>query len=222
MSLPTFTVKNNEEEEQNLLSLYTYLINLSYDCWMKAGELLFCVARNTKHYQLFFEWLLDLERFPLSSGGRRKECNEERDMRGSKPPTDGRASSTISPYHMNGNRPSKPQPFWTNSHKERRRLRSTPTYHGVLSSTNTCMMNNSSLSFIHGHSSSSRFTPESILSWRWVYKENGFKMSVSLGKQGRRSWKETRETVVTASLWCGFVTFSFGMIGESVYPVWGC
>lgn len=47
-------------------------------------------------------------------------------------------------------------------------------------------------------------------------------MSVSLGKQGRRSWKETRETVVTASLWCGFVTFSFGMIGESVYPVWGC
>lgn len=47
-------------------------------------------------------------------------------------------------------------------------------------------------------------------------------MSVSLGKQGRRSWKETRETVVTASLWCGFVTFSFGMIGESVYPVKGC
>ena len=47
-------------------------------------------------------------------------------------------------------------------------------------------------------------------------------MSVSLGKQGRRSWKETRETVVTASLWCGFVTFSFGMIGEDVYPVWGC
>ena len=47
-------------------------------------------------------------------------------------------------------------------------------------------------------------------------------MSVSLGKQGRRSWKETRETVVTASLWCGFVTFSFGRIGEFVYPVKGC
>ena len=158
----------------------------------------------------------------LSSEGRRKGCNEEWDMRGSKPPTDGRASTTTSPRHRNDNRPSTPQPLWTNSHKERRRLRSTPAHHGVLSSTNTCMINNSSLSFIHGHNSSSSFTPESILSWRWVYKENGFKMSVSLGKQGRRSWKETRETVVTASLWCGFVTFSFGMIGEFVYPVRGC
>ena len=65
LSLPSFIVKNGEEDEQNLLSLYTYLINLSYDCWMKARERLVGVASNTKHPHFFFEWLLDLERFPL-------------------------------------------------------------------------------------------------------------------------------------------------------------
>ena len=52
LSLPTFTTKNSEEEEQNLLYLYTYLINLSFVCWMKSWELLVCVASSTKHPHL--------------------------------------------------------------------------------------------------------------------------------------------------------------------------
>ena len=38
LSLPTFTTKNNEEEEQELLSLYTYLINLIWTLFVKKDE----------------------------------------------------------------------------------------------------------------------------------------------------------------------------------------
>ena len=33
LSLPAYIIKNNEEEEQNLLSLYTHLINLFGVCY---------------------------------------------------------------------------------------------------------------------------------------------------------------------------------------------
>ncbi len=38
LSLPTFTTKNSEEEEQELLSLYTYLINLIWALFVKKDE----------------------------------------------------------------------------------------------------------------------------------------------------------------------------------------